>query len=159
MWTSGTQGRALCLRAGAQLQSIRLRRLGRLFRRLIMDWLRSCCWVEVKAQRTVAPGLVIMLLQCIAVKPATPFIEGCSGQVAVEKQDMPCTYLAHHELVSVTILSNMCIAQNPTNPGKSCSESVRQSQYTCCNRPHDTADSPEVEGEFSYTKGPAWRLV
>ena len=31
-------------------------------------------------------------------------IQGCSGETAVGRQDLACTYLAHHELESVNII-------------------------------------------------------
>ena len=31
-------------------------------------------------------------------------LQGCSQQIALEGQDLPRTYLAHHELESVTII-------------------------------------------------------
>ncbi len=37
------------------------------------------------------PGLCIVLT-------------GCIKQIALEKQDLPCTYLAHHQLESIRIV-------------------------------------------------------
>ena len=31
-------------------------------------------------------------------------LQGCTRQAAVEREDLLCTYLAHHELESVTVL-------------------------------------------------------
>ena len=33
------------------------------------------------------------------------FIQGCTRQAALERQDLPCTYLAHNELKNVFLLS------------------------------------------------------
>ena len=45
------------------------------------------------------------MLQCVIVNcVAQQTLQGCSEQIALEGQDLPRTYLARHELVSVIIM-------------------------------------------------------
>ena len=72
----------------------------------MIDCLRSYCLVKLRGfAHLVAPGPVSMMLLCMIVK----FVElvdlqRCARQTALERQDLSCTYLAHHELESVIII-------------------------------------------------------
>ncbi len=55
----------------------------------------------------VAPGLVSIVLHVVTVTAVLLYCIGMREQAAMERQDLPCTYLAHHEPESVTIVSNV----------------------------------------------------
>ena len=47
-------------------------------------------------------GLVSMMLHYVIVKTVVlAGLTGCTSQAALERQDLSCTYLAHHELESM----------------------------------------------------------
>ena len=52
-----------------------------------------------------------MILQCVIVNCVTYYdkydLQECSEQIAWEGQDLPCTYLARHELKRVLTLQYM----------------------------------------------------
>ncbi len=51
------------------------------------------------------------MLYYVTVKSVV--LVGCTGQAALERQDLPCTYLAHHELESIENNSYIVQAQLP----------------------------------------------
>ena len=52
-----------------------------------------------------ALGLISVMLQCVIVKTVElADLTEMHKTTALEKQDLSCTYLAHHELESKTIL-------------------------------------------------------
>ena len=55
---------------------------------LTIDCLRSFCLVQSKLSNSQV-------------------VHGCTGQAALERQDLPCTYLAHHERESFGKQSKM----------------------------------------------------
>ena len=69
----------------------------------MIDCLRSYCLVKLRGfAHLVALGLISMLLLCKIAKPVGLInrIEMRKTDV-LERQDLSCTYLAHHELESV----------------------------------------------------------
>ena len=68
----------------------------------MIDCLKSFCLVMSRGSAHLAVlGLVSMMLHYVIVKNV---VQGCPRQAALERQDLSCTYLAHHELESVMII-------------------------------------------------------
>ena len=67
---------------------------------------RSFCLVKSRGfAHLAALGLVSMMLRCMIVKTVKLVdLKESARQTASERQDLSCTYLAHHELESVFII-------------------------------------------------------
>ena len=83
---------------------------------LITDCLRSYCLVKIGGfAHLVAPGPVSMMLLCMIVK-LVELVDRIEMRKTdcLERQDLSCTYLAHHELEGVVIIISIIITAMST---------------------------------------------